>query len=408
MTPENARRFGLLTALYLSQGLPFGFFTQALPVMMRQENHSLTAISLTGLLAFPWALKFLWAPYVDRFHSPRLGRRRSWLLPLQGFAIALMLFAAFTNASELPVLLALVFATNLAAATQDIASDGLAVDVLEPEQRGLGNGIQVGAYRLGMILGGGVLLLVFDDLGWSGIFFVIAGVLALCTLPVLVFKEASAPSSEALPTTDSARGHWDTLLALLRRPGMKAWAMVLILYKGPDALAASMTRPMLVDLGFDMSDIGFTVGIVGSVSSLIGALAGGLGVRRWGRRRALLSFGVLQAIGVACLGLPVLVDVGFAGIIGVIIIEGFLGSMATVALFTAMMDKCDPATGATDYTVQASIVVFATGIGSVAGGPIADAIHFAPHFLLTAVLTLVALWVIAKRLWPAVVETSKG
>jgi MFS family permease len=147
----------LLASLYLAQGLPYGFFTQALPVLLREQGLSLTAISATTLLFLPWALKFMWAPLVDR-----LGTPKQWLLPLQLAAVAGAAALSLVDiAGALWLLLLALFLFNLVSATQDIATDGLAVNVLSPRERGLGNGIQVGGYRLGMILGGGLLLWIF-------------------------------------------------------------------------------------------------------------------------------------------------------------------------------------------------------------------------------------------------------
>ena len=118
----KAEKFLLLTALYMAQGLPFGFFIQALPVLLRAEGLSLPAIGLTSLLSLPWALKFLWAPLIDRE-----GARRRIILAMQGASAALMLAIAFINpSSQMWLLLGAVLLTNLLAATQDIATDALA------------------------------------------------------------------------------------------------------------------------------------------------------------------------------------------------------------------------------------------------------------------------------------------
>ncbi|WP_414640858.1 MFS transporter, partial [Archangium sp.] len=160
-------KLGLLTSLYLSQGLPYGFFTQALPVLLREQGLSLPNISLASLLALPWALKFLWAPFMDRYGSARLGRRRGYILPLQVLSAALLVGLALPEgAVSVEALFAAVLLVNLLSATQDVATDGLAVDLLEPQELGLGNGVQVAAYRVGMILGGGLMLILLDALSW--------------------------------------------------------------------------------------------------------------------------------------------------------------------------------------------------------------------------------------------------
>ena len=149
-------RFTLLGALYFAQGLPFGFFVQALPVLMRQQGVSLTVISFTTLLTLPWALKFMWAPVVDTKWWPRLGRRRTWILAMQVAAVLVLTVIAATpgsnssrDAHDRDVRL------NTIAATQDIATDGLAVELLPASERGLANGLQVAGYRVGMVVGGG-------------------------------------------------------------------------------------------------------------------------------------------------------------------------------------------------------------------------------------------------------------
>ena len=164
--PLPYAKLTLLASLYFSQGLPFGFFAQALPALMRQQGFALDKIGLTYLLTAPWALKFLWAPYVERHYSERWGRRRSWILPLQFMAAATMAGLAWADPAQgIQWLIAGVFATNLIAATHDISTDGFAVDILEDHERGLGNGIQVAGYghATGYLYPGGLDLKVISD-----------------------------------------------------------------------------------------------------------------------------------------------------------------------------------------------------------------------------------------------------
>ncbi|MEO7386658.1 MAG: MFS transporter, partial [Gammaproteobacteria bacterium] len=190
---SRTRTATLLLALYLAQGLPYGFFTLALPVLLRDAGLSLKAISALGLLALPWAFKFLWAPFVDQ-----RGSRRGWLLGLQGASLAGALFLAGLDVNaNYPLLFAAAFAFNVIAATQDVVTDGLAVRLLDIRERGLGNGLQVGAYRLGMVLGGGLLLWLFARTNWTVMFLCMAALLACTTLPVLRFREPVLRASHA-------------------------------------------------------------------------------------------------------------------------------------------------------------------------------------------------------------------
>jgi PAT family beta-lactamase induction signal transducer AmpG len=150
---------------------------------------------LASLLAVPWALKFVWAPVVDRYSLPGVGRRKSWIVPLQLAAVALLaLLGSSPEMDSMVVLMGAVLLLNLVAATQDIATDGLAVDLLAPPERGLANGIQVAGYRVGMIVGGGLLLILHDRLGSGGTFLSMAAITGLATLPILVAREPSSIS----------------------------------------------------------------------------------------------------------------------------------------------------------------------------------------------------------------------
>ncbi|HEY4714715.1 MAG TPA: MFS transporter, partial [Aquirhabdus sp.] len=172
---------GLLLSLYLAQGLPAGFITQAFPAILREYHMSLQLIGWSGLLLFPSAVKFMWAPLVDHHYNEKVGQSRSWILPLSAFAIVILLCIASFEPTSLVqtksaiILFSLLFLLSLAGATQDIATDGLAVRMLGSKARSAGNAVQVTGYRIGLIIGGGVLLIVMDYWSWSAVFFAMIG-----------------------------------------------------------------------------------------------------------------------------------------------------------------------------------------------------------------------------------------
>jgi len=381
-------RVTLLASLYFSQGLPFGFFAQAFPVLMRQQGASLEGIGLSGLLNLPWALKFLWAPWVDGARSTRFGHRRAWILGLQATTVGVLIAlaaAGFQAGDSLWGIAAGVLVLNLLAATQDIATDGLAVNLLRAGERGLGNAVQVGGYRLGMVVGGGALLMCFDALGWTGVFGAMAGALLLATVPIARFDEAP----EAPPAAPTTRP-WLAFTDVLRAPGMGRWCVVLMTWKGGDALAAAMVKPLCVDLGLGLTEVGLVLGTVGSGAALLGAFAGGALVDRLGGERGLVVCGLLQALSVAAWILPSVGLSDRAWLAGVSGFEHFAGSTATVALFSAMMARCRPTHAGADYTTQASIVVVASGACGALSGLVAGRLGYAAHFTLSFVLCLLA------------------
>lgn len=290
------RKLVLLGSLYLAQGLPYGFFTQALPVLLRESGTSLPRIGLTGLLALPWALKFLWAPRVDAIRAPRFGRRRAVITPLQ-FAVAAVLATlalAADPAAMWPLFIA-VLLVNLFSATQDIATDGLAVELLGADERGLGNGLQVGAYRLGMIIGGGAMLWVFAAQGWSAAFLMMSALVLLTTVPILNYAGADASGVRAREEPGSVHG-W---LSSLRRPGMSRWILVLLTFKTGEWFATGMLRTFLSDSKQSLADIGLMLGVVGFSAAFAGSMTGGALMAKLGRRTALTAFGVAQTLAIA-------------------------------------------------------------------------------------------------------------
>jgi RhtX/FptX family siderophore transporter len=393
MISPSLRRFTLLGSLYFAQGLPFGFFTQAVPVILRSRHYSLGEIGLTSLLAAPWALKFLWAPTVDRRWWPRLGRRRSWILPMQlAGVIVLAALAALPGADSIAALMAAMVVLNLIAATQDIATDGMAVDILPPAERGFANGLQVAGYRVGMIVGGGVLLGLHAYLGYRGTFAAMAVMTALASVPVLMTREAPPVSADAA-TPASATPHF------VRRPGALRLLALIVVYKAGEAFAAGMLRPFLVDQHLTIEDVGWLLGTVGFVAGMLGALIGGALLARVGRRRALIAFGVGQVVAVGgyaviARGAPSITTLGVW-----CAVEHLASGMATAALFTCMMDWSLAETGGTDYTVQASAVVIATGAASTVSGFSATALGYAGHFAVGAGMCVIAV-VAAARLFP--------
>ena len=387
---SRSHKIWLLTSLYVAQGLPYGFFTQALPVLLRDAGLSLKAISATSLLFLPWALKFLWAPFVDH-----RGTRRQWLLPLQLSAVvgALALSQIDLGRGFL-VVLAAAFLFNVIAACQDVATDGLAVRILDTRERGIANGIQVGACRIGMILGGGLLLWIFARTDWATMFACMAALLALTILPVLPLREPPRAGPPAQSATQVALGWTERL----RVPGMAAFVALICCFKFGDSMVASLIGPFMRDAGLSKEMIAVMKGTVGSVASLAGAVAGGWYAYRVGRRSALLYGGLLQTASLLCYVAAALGHGGLAMFWAGTIAEHLFGGMATVALFTLMMDASDPGHAGTDYSLLACAIVIAMGLANFTGATIADAVGYGPTFIAGFLVSLLGCLVLVRSL----------
>jgi predicted MFS family arabinose efflux permease len=389
---KTRNKIGLLFSLYLSQGLPYGFFTQALPALLRHHEVSLAVIGLTSLLSLTWACKLLWAPLVDLWGSHRFGYRKSWIVPLQlGAVLLLLCTAGFDPGKALVAIVCIAFVANVLAATQDVATDALAIDVLTPGERGAGNGMQIAGYRVGMILGGGVLLIVFDQVGWAQTFLVLGGILLVGVIPVSLYRE---PRHYVTPGAASfQQSYADMLCGTFRQPHMGLWLLVLLTYKAGDALGSAMVRPFLIDRGLRLADIGVMLGMVGFSAGLLGAVVGGGTINLLGRTRSLVVFGLMHALSMVLYAVLAAGMAAEAFLYGVCAAEHFAGSLTSVALCTQMMDRSRADTAATDYTMQSSTLAVAIGVVGASSGFVTEAVGYTMLFVLASVLGLAGVMV---------------
>lgn len=406
-------RLVVLTSLYVAQGLPFGFFGQCVPILMRQSGASLLAVSASNLLALPWVLKLLWAPAFNhpRVASPRARRLSVLVLQLTAAALLVLGTPLDPYAAALPVFV-LVVLSNLVSATQDIPTDAMTVEALEPGARGLGNGAQVAGYRVGMVIGGGYMLTVLDSQGWSTALALLATALLATAVPLLLAGPLEPPGATGEGADAGARtGEGEAAEGAAGReaagreastapvkappyftaPGMASWFGVLVIYKLGTSFGTGSIRPMLVDWHYGLADIGWMLGTLGSTAAIAGSVLGGFLTTRIAR--PLPTFALLQAVALTSWVLTAELHDGpwlHTLVAGSVIAEHFTSGMATTALFTTMMNRCRPGLAASDYTTQASTVLIADGLVAIASGASAQALGYTGHLALASVVAFTA------------------
>lgn len=385
-------KWWVLITLYLTQGLPHGFFSQALPALLRQQGMSLEAIGLMSLVALPWVLKFLWAPLLDHYQPlKRLtgGRidghiRKTWIITANAFAALVLILIAsapldfWINQAAVGLACAL-FVLTVFVVTQDIATDALAVENIPVHQRGLGNSMQVAGYRIGMIIGGGLLLAIFAQLGWQGTLWGLAGLMIVGLIPLWFWQPAAVKVDK-----EPMFKHW---LGFFQLSGAGAWLILLVTYKVGDAFGTAMIRPHLVDLGVTLSEFAELLGVWGTIAGLLGAVLGGLIIKCMSRITALMLFIALEGLGIASYAL--LTSLDWSLIYALVIVEHIAGGMATVALFTVMMDRCRESSAGSDYALQSCLVVLSTLLATSLAGFSAASFGYSVHYLIAAVLCMI-------------------
>lgn len=408
--PSLAWKLTILSTLYFVQGLPAGFQATALPVYLYEQGVSKTALGFLGALALPWSFKALWAPLVDSYWVPSVGKRRSWILPMQGLLALACVAAACTPVSPaLRVFLGLVLLMNLFAATMDIAVDGLAVDLLRRDELGHGNSSQVVGYKVGMLTGGGLLMWASGSLGWRPLLLAMAGLVGAVMLFTLLWREPSAepaalpdegpyrtteapaPSDEQPPSVGQVLR---TLLRTLSVPGA-GWVLLYIAtYKTGETLVDVMFKPFLLDAGFPKETIGLWMGTYGMVASLLGSLAGGLLASRWSIWGALLAATILRAGPVFGEWWLATGHLSAQAVLSVTIAEHFFGGALTTVVFAFMMARVDPRIGGSHFTMLATVEVIGKSAVAPASGYLAERMGYAGLFGLGSALSLAVLLVV--------------
>ncbi len=383
---DKIYRFTLLFFLYLSQGIPFGFQATALPLMLRERNVPLALIGMSTLLASPWMFKFLWAPVIDMKWNRSIGRRRTWIIPLQVLLLTAIISASESIDISIYLLAVNILVMNIAAAAQDCAVDGLAVDILSENELGYGNSAQVVGYKAGMIISGGLLVWLSGFFGWSMQFVVMAVISTIPLVLVLFYRE-----KERVEIAHKKKLQFALILHILidslRKESARYFILFILLYKSGEVMLDIMFKPFVLDSGFSASSTGLWIGTYGMAASILGSIAGGVLSSRQKPLKGLLYACVLRLIPLICISAVSFIKPQAYHIISISLLEHFFGGMLTTAVFAFMMFNVDRIIGATHYTLFASIEVIGKSPGAALSGFVAQRFGYSACFITGTVIS---------------------
>ncbi len=406
----------VILLLGFSAGLPLALSGETLRVWMADRGVDLGTIGLLSLAGLPYTIKFLWAPIVDALDvpwlSPRLGRRRGWLVASQLFLIAAILFLGTRDPIAAPLLVGFgALLVAFASATQDIVIDAYRVESLKAEEQAAGMASYVAAYRVGMLASGaGVIGLTawletrgLDKFAVWPIAFGVAAALVLVGLAaVLVGREPESRNAEPAPAGKAnavgrvfhaAKGAFSEFLA---RDAALAVLAFVILYKLCDALAGAMTAPFVLSLGYDKATYAAIVKGVGLAALLIGGFAGGAVAKALPLARALWLGAILQMmsnLAFVWLGFQAVSPWALAV---AIVFENFAGAIGTVIFVAYLSALCrNPLHTATQYALLTALASTGRTLLSSGTGFIAQSIGWSAFFVFTALAALPALALMA-------------
>ena len=383
--------------LYFAEGFPFGLLIDTFPVYFRIHGVSLAQIGLLNVVGLAWMLKWIWAPAVDLW-----GQYRTWIVWCQAALALGLLGVLFLDPSHIGVswwTLLLVLA--LLSATQDIAIDAYTITLLDKHELGSGNGVRVTAYRVALIVAGGLFVALGGLIGWIRTLIIAAAVLALSAL-LCRRSPLAFPRGDLVEPRPSrlAQAVIAPLRHFLLRPGFAGVALFILTFKLGDMALGPMIKPFWVDRGFTPVEIGIVPGTVGAVSTIAGALLGGLLTERWGIFRALWVLGVFQAgsnlVYAGAAAIPPSAPLMYTASL----VESFCGGLGTSPFLAFLMSLCSRSNPATQYALLSAMFGLTRVVAGGFSGFAAEQFGYASYFALTCVLAMPAFallpWV---KLW---------
>lgn len=384
--PSPVSVFLAVGGLYVGQSVIGGLTFLGLPAVLRTDGLPLDQIGLLYILVLPWALKFLWSPYVERYRLPLVGRNRSRIIVGTGISIcaAGLVALAYAGPSPVSTALAILFIVAIVTATVDIACDGFAVETLAEKHHGWANAAQVGGSYLGSAIGAGLFLVLVDYYGWQSATNLMAGLILLLALPFIF-----GPASKAKPET---REQIPSIRNAIARPDVRRGLIIAAVYVAAQKWGLAMLGPFLIDYGFDLATIGALNGVGSMIVGFGGALLGGALVRMFGSLPVLILSIAAQTLLLCAFAVFsfnrdiahwMVMTVAIASSSGVM-------SIGFVSLYACFMSWSDPRQAGVDFTLFQCMDGMVSMAGGLGAGAIASRFGYEASFLIAALVSVMA------------------
>jgi PAT family beta-lactamase induction signal transducer AmpG len=392
----RSRRTLAVSALSFASGLPLGLVWYAIPDWMRDAGVDIRLVALLTLAQAPWSFKVLWSPLMDRYVPPFWGRRRGWMAVTQILlsVLVLMLAGVGERPDALWIVGALAFAIAIASASQDIAIDAYAVEVLRKEEQGAAVGARLAFYRAAMLVSGGVSITLAARIGWPAV----NGLLAVVFVLMLALTWRSPePDMQPAPPATLRDAVWLPLVGMLCRPRALEILAFVLLYKLGDQLTQSLTRPFLIDMGYNAFDRGVALATLSVGLTILGTFIGGLVTTAAGLGHALWIFGVVQIFSNAGYFLLAVLDrPNVAVMYGATGFEVFSAGLGMGAFGVLLLRLTEKRFSATQYALLSSLFAVPRVVAGPITGFTVSAIGWPSFFLLTMALGIPGLVMLAR------------
>ncbi len=376
------KRMTAILLLGFASGLPLNLTGSTLQAWLASDGIDIKTIGIFSLVSFPYFLKMLWAPLLDRYLPPLLGRRRGWILIYQvalAIAIATM---GWSSPQKTPYFLGMIaVVVAFLSSSQDIVIDAYRVDVIPPPERALAAAATAFGYKSAAMFAGTFTLILADHLGWRVAYGLVALVMVLTVFATLWAPEPDVPGR---PPRTLAAAVIEPLRDLLRRRGAWGFLLLILLYKIGDAFALSLYSAFMIKgVGFSMTQLSIAGKLNMTISTMIGTALGGWAYMRWGLFRSLLTFGMAQALTNLLYMWLALAGKKLWLMVLATSVDNLAGGMGAAAFVAFVMAQCSVNFSATQYALLSALsAVPRITIGAVAGQVVA-AVGWAKFFVIT-------------------------
>ncbi len=372
-------RTASVSLLSFASGLPLGLVWIAIPDWMRSVGVDIRIVGLFTLAQAPWTFKMVWAPLMDRYAPPILGRRRGWALVMQlVLSVLILMLAGVGHRPETPwVVAALALAIAFASASQDIAIDAYTVEVLRKEEQGAVVGARIAFYRAAMYVAGGLSITLAGATSWP----LTNALLALVFLPMMLITwKAPPPPTAQIQPKSLKEAVWNPFLGFLARHRALEILAFVLLYKIADNLAEGLLRPFLFDKGYSAFDRGISLATIGLIGIVGGTFIGGLWTTAIGLGRALWLFGLLQIFSNLGYVLVARSETNQLLMYGALSFEKFTSGLGTGAFSVLLLRMTQKRFSATQYALFSSLFALPRIVAGPIAGFTVDAVGWEPFF----------------------------
>jgi PAT family beta-lactamase induction signal transducer AmpG len=372
--------------LGFASGFPFYVVRDVLKLWLTDANVDLGTIGLFSAVALPYTWKFIWAPAMDGYTPPFLGRRRGWMLITQiGLLILIGVIGQFDPTRSLKMMAVVAFCIAIFSASQDIALDAFRREYLTDEELGLGTGIWMNSWRFGMYASTGTAFLLSDQIGYPAVHVVLSLMMGVGIITTLLVPE---PDTGVAPPHTLKESVIEPFREFFNRGG--AWWVLafILLYKVGDNMAGAMNIPFILKMGFSKQEYFVIVKGIGMLALFGGAFLGGIVMVRLGIANALWVFGILQAVSTACFVLLVIFGKNHVLLTGIVAFEFLATGLGQAAYASYMAVQTNKRFTATQYAMMTSLMAIPGTVAAAVTGYMAEFLGWTGFYITCALVAL--------------------